>query len=426
MKRHWLTHHTSEGPWVPDRYPPFEDLWRLVQEGEIVLSPPSKYAYDSPGTEQLGTALATAGNSGGEASGKASGTGTGRRNSVGISAKPHSLSKLTDSIARDEIAGRSRSHSYSGGPTRHLTDSRGARDVRFSRGNTKPWRISEPAHGMVEDEDEDEIDELDAGTVDGDIEMGNATSDVSYSPSRQSHHSLRYSPSYPQSQRSPRSPASVRSFPAEQDQVDVDIHVSYATIPPITPLTPAPTEAITRYPLHPAANYPVLQPSNFREHTVTYDNSYLRHHGYTKSKDTGVRGLLALSASRGVLENMNPNATILPQPAKTGQYSVGIIGEYVYGHGKDSPPGSAYTPASIPHSELSLVSHPPNDLILPSSPPSSGDLPLVRELTEGADAPYPPMRVSPESDRPLLTHATYEMWHTHGQTMVRPFTVASH
>jgi hypothetical protein len=423
MKRHWLTHHTNEGPWVPDRYPPFEDLWRLVQEGEIVLSPPSKYVYDSPGAEQLGTALATAGTSGEEASG----IGTGRRNSVGISAKPNSLSKLTDTIARDEIAGRSRSHSYSGGPTRHLTDSRGA-SVRFSRGNTKPWRISESTHDMVEDEDEDEIDELDAGTVDGDIEMGNATSDASCSPSHQSHHSLRHSPPHPQSQRSPRSPASIRSFPAEQEQVDVDIHVPYATIPPVTPLTPAPTETISRYPLHPAANYPILQPSNFREHTVTYNNSYLRHHGSTKSKDSGVLGLLALSASRGAhaLENMNPNVAILPQPAKSGHGAVGIIGEYVYGHGKDSPPGSAYTPASIPHSELSLVSHPPNDHILPSSPPSSGDLPLVRDLTEGADAPYPPMRISPESDRPLLTHATHEMWHTHGHTMVRPFTVASH
>jgi hypothetical protein len=425
MKRHWLTHHTSEGPWVPDRYPPFEDLWRLVQEGEIVLSPPSKYAYDSPGPDQLSTAPATARTGGGEASG----TGTGRRNSVGISATSYSFSAITGAL---ETARRSRSHSYSGGTTHHLTDSRGSRDVRFSRGNTKPWRVSDPTHDVVGGE-EDELDELDMGTVDGDldIEMENATSDVSYSPSRQSHHSLRHSPAYPhsaRSQRSPRSPASIRSFPAEQDQIEVDIHTPHATIPPITPLTPGPMEAITRYPLHPT-NYPVLQPSNFREHAVTYSNSYLRHHGYSKSKDSGVLGLLALSASRGVhaLENMNPNASVLEKPSKPGHGVAGIVGEYVYGHGDDSPPGSAYTPASIPHSELSLVSHPPHDSILPSSPPpSSGDLPPVHDLTEGAAVHYPPMRVSPESDRPLLPSENYEMWHIYGQTMARPFTVASH
>lgn len=41
MKRHWTTHHANEGPYVQDRYPPFEDLWRLVGEGEVVLSPPA-------------------------------------------------------------------------------------------------------------------------------------------------------------------------------------------------------------------------------------------------------------------------------------------------------------------------------------------------------------------------------------------------
>jgi len=430
MKRHWLTHHTNEGPWVPDRYPPFEDLWRLVQEGEIVITPPSKYAYDSPGPEQLGTASASGHTSGGDAAG----TSTGRRNSIGTSAKPYSLSKMTSTSPKDKITGRSRSHSDNSGLAHHFADSRGAKDVRFSRGNTKPWRISKHSHDMLEDEEEDEVDELDAAMVEGDVdvEMENATSDASYSPS---HHSPRNSPPYPQSvpsQRSPRSPASPRSVPGDNDPVEVDIHVPYATIPPITPLTPASAEPIVRHPLHPATNYPVLQPSNFREHAVTYNNSYLRHHGHTKSKDSGLLGLLALSALQGshASENTDPNAptfTTSPIPLKKGHSAIGIIGQYVYGHGKESPPGPAYTPASIPHSELSLLSHPPNDRNLPPSPSRiPGELPPVHDPREGTDVPYPPMRVSPESERHLLTHITYETWQTHRQTMIRPFTVASH
>lgn len=48
MKRHWNTHHTIEGPWVSEPYPPFEDLWNLIQDGEIFLTPLSRYAYDPP------------------------------------------------------------------------------------------------------------------------------------------------------------------------------------------------------------------------------------------------------------------------------------------------------------------------------------------------------------------------------------------
>src|SRR4051812_11748557 len=79
MKRHWITHHTNEGPWVPDRYPPFEDLWKLVRDGEIVLTPPSKYAYDSPLPEDGNTAPSLSRVENGDAS--------GRRNSVGVSSR---------------------------------------------------------------------------------------------------------------------------------------------------------------------------------------------------------------------------------------------------------------------------------------------------------------------------------------------------
>ncbi len=425
MKRHWLTHHTGEGPWVPDRYPPFEDLWRLVQEGEIVLSPPSKYAYDSPDPEQMNTASAAART---DSDGHVSLTGPGgRRNSVGLGTRLHSLTKAADARLREELAGRSRSHSHSG-----LSDPRAARDIRFSKGNTKPWRISEPTHRMPEDEDE--IDELDAATLDGDldVEMENGTSDVSCSPSRHSYHSLRHSPAYPhsiRSQRSPRSPASVRSFPADNEQAEVEIHVPYATIPPITSLSPGPTEPIiVRHPLHPTANYPVLQPSNFREHTITYSNSYLRHHEHTKSKDSGVLGLLALSQGFFVGENMNPN--VLAHPLETAPIKMNhsvAAGAYVYGNGKGTPPSAAFTPASIPPSELSLLSHPPTDRILPSSPhhPLS-ELPPMQEADSVSDSSYPPMRVSPESDRRLLSHTSYETWQSRGQMLIRPFTVTSH
>lgn len=425
MKRHWLTHHTGEGPWVPDRYPPFEDLWRLVQEGEIVLSPPSKYAYDSPDPEQINVTSTPTRTSTGDL------TGPGRRNSVGLGSRLHSLTKVSDQSIRDELSGRSRSHSHSGLSTRHVSDSRSARDVRFSKGNTKPWRISEPAHEIVQD-DEQEIDELDVGTVDGDmdIEMENATSDMSGSPSRHSHPSLRHSPAYPhsiRSQRSPRSPASVHSFPADHEQVEVDIHVPYATIPPITSLSPASTEPIImRRPLHPTANYPVLQPSNFREHTITYSSSYLRHHGHTKSKDSGVLGLLALSQGFYAEENMNPNA-FEAHPIKATHGSSVAIGAYVYGHGKGTPPSSAFTPASIPPSELSLLSHPPTDRILPSPPHHPlRELSPMQQADPAPDSLYPPMRMSPDSDRRTVSHGSYEMWQTRGQALIRPFTVASH
>lgn len=433
MKRHWLTHHTAEGPWVPDRYPPFEDLWRLVQEGEIVLSPPSKYPYDSPDPEQAHTLAGTPRPSSG---GGTPLTSSGRRNSVGLGTKLQVFTKLADASIRDELAGRSRSHSYSGRSARQIGGERGPRDMRFSKGNTKPWRISEPASDVVEDED-DEVDELDLGTVDGDmmdVEMDNATSDASGSPSRHSHPSLRHSPAYPhsiRSQRSPRSPASVHSFPAEHEQVEVDIHVPYATIPPITSLSPAPTEAIiTRNPLHPTANYPVLQPSNFREHTITYSSSYLRHHGHTKSKDAGVLGLLALSQEFHAGENRNPNVpgySFGTQSIKMKHNSNMVAGAYVYGHGKGTPPSTAFTPASIPPSELSLLSHPPTDRILPSSPHHPlGELQTMQLDATADSSPYPPMRVSPDIDRRPLSRTSYETWHTHGQTLIRPFTVASH
>ncbi|KAG8840734.1 hypothetical protein FRB91_005723, partial [Serendipita sp. 411] len=59
MKRHWLTHHTNEGAWLPDRYPPFEDLWKLVREGEIVLAPTPTPTSTSTPTASASTSTST-------------------------------------------------------------------------------------------------------------------------------------------------------------------------------------------------------------------------------------------------------------------------------------------------------------------------------------------------------------------------------
>jgi hypothetical protein len=430
MKRHWLTHHTNEGPWIPDRYPPFEDLWKLVKEGEIVLTPPSKYAYDSPLPEHLNTASPLASSSG--LGGDGPNTGSGRRNSIAIDTDQHSFSNQPEFNTRDSQFG-ARRNSFSGRLTWSPIGSRTSREVRISRGNNRPWKYSDPV-GPSEPE-EGEVDEL--NEVDGDVEMEDGTMHdepllltsrfISASPSHQSQQSLRDSPAhshYSRSQRSnsnPKSPASLRSLAFEQhDPADVHIHVHHARIPPITSLSPA-SEAepaiLRRLPLHPTSNYPILPTSHMREHDSVYNQT---------SKTSDGLDLLAVSAARVygkvyASENQNPRSIEI---AKLGQGSFGIGGQYVYGHKKESPPAPTFMPASIPHSELSLLSHPPTDRILPSSPRASGTI----NNTTSADTPLPPTRMGTEADAFADSYTPHGAWQSHqrGAGIPWPITVATH
>ncbi|PVG02517.1 hypothetical protein CPB86DRAFT_585870 [Serendipita vermifera] len=428
MKRHWLTHHTNEGPWIPDRYPPFEDLWKLVKEGEIVLTPPSKYAYDSPMPEHMNTASPPAPSS--LHSGDGPNTGSGRRNSIAIDTDQRSFSNQPEFNTRDTQVGPRR-NSFSGRLTWSPIDSRRSREVRISRGNNRPWKYSDPV-GPYEGED-GEVDEL--NEVDGDVDMEDGTHDealsagrfVSASPSHHSQQSLRDSPAhshYSRSQRSnsnPKSPASLRSLALEhQDPADVHIHVQHARIPPITSLSPA-SEAepaiLRRLPLHPTSNYPLVPTSHTREHDTVYN------------KTSDGLDLLAVSAARAhgkvyASENHNPRSIEI---VKLGQGSFGMVGQYVYGHKKESPPAPTFMPASIPHSELSLLSHPPTDRILPSSPRASG----TTNSTGTADKPLPPTHISTEADSFADSYTPHGAWQSHhqsqrGAAIPWPITVATH
>jgi hypothetical protein len=295
--------------------------------------------------------------------------------------------------------------------------------VRLSRGNNKPWKVSDPVDSSFEAEEDVETDELEA-TMDEDyldVEMEDATRrNLATSPS---HHSVLYSPAhshYSRSQRSnshPRSPDSMRSAAADND---VHIHVPSMTIHPITPRTSSSGESVIahRFPLLPASNYPVLPTSSVR------DGDF----GYDKAKNSGGLGLLATSAMqehRHIYdpENQDPNSIAGVSLIKLNTNTTdAFIGQYVYGHKKGSPPGPGYTPASIPHSELSLLSHPPTDRILPSqSSNTTADEPATLEL------PNPPRRASIDSSPFAYSHASHGIWTTHGQSSLsRPVTVASH
>lgn len=414
MKRHWITHHTNEGPWVPDRYPPFEDLWKLVRDGEIVLTPPSKYAYDSPLPEDGNTASSLSTRRGGGES--------GRRNSIGFGTRTSGISSNVGSASRP---GGPRRNSFSG----HAAQSPGG-TLRLSKGNNRPWRLSDPPNPSFEPEEEGDIDELEPMDEEYlDVEMEDATRDdrrnMGTSPS---HHSALYSPApshYSRSQRSnsnPRSPDSLRSLPVAADN-DVHILVPFPIIPPITPRTSSSAESIIvhRLPLLPASNYPVLPTSSVRDQA---DGSYASD----KLKGSGGLRLLAFSAmqeDRHIYdpENRDPNSQ-LPRIAidSTNRTAAdNFIGQYVYGNKKGSPPGPGYTPASIPHSELSLLSHPPTDRILPSQSSAAANEPIPLEL------PNPPRRASLDSDAFAYSYNSQGAWNTHGQaSLSRPVTVATH
>jgi hypothetical protein len=311
--------------------------------------------------------------------------------------------------------------------------------VRLSRGNNKPWRLSDPADGSFEVEEEGETDEPDV-TMDEeyvDIEMGDVTRDdsvmvvgrnLAVSPS---HHSAFYSPAhshYSRSQRSnsnPVSPDSMRSAAADND---VYIHIPLVIIPPITPRTSSSGESIIahRLPLLPASNYPVVPTSSVRDNSINYDSTY----GYDKSKSSGSLGLLALSAMQEHRhihdpENEDPNSQAQGTGISIYKLNNGAadayIGQYVYSQKKGSPPGPGYTPASIPHSELSLLSHPPTDRILPSqTSTATANDPITLEL------PKPPRRLSIDSSPFAYSYASHGLWTAHGQSLSRPVTVASH
>ena len=283
MKRHWLTHHTNEGPWQPDRYPPFEDLWKLVKDGEIVLTPPSKYP-----------ASATT-------------DGEDDESPADISS---SMTTITSSIIHDSGVG----------------------PIRRRRASTA------------------RVDPL----------------------ARPQRHSI-----------------------LVQEQVD-------------EPASP-PDAPRTRFPLLPAGNYNVIHPpllhvpiSHVREH---------QRHRRTSSTSTnaasGVLGGLGL-LSRAAAMDYPPLPPLIPEYTHhENQYSKvdskPLTGKYVYGHKKGSPPGPGYTPATIPMSELSLLSHPPTDSIFSSSsPPALTSSPAsvlrspVSVLSEPAAAMASPMgRMSP-------------------------------
>jgi hypothetical protein len=262
-----------------------------------------------------------------------------------------------------------------------------------------------------------------------DIEMEDATRDdgvmivgrnLAASPS---HYSALYSPAhshFSRSQRSnsnPLSPDSVRSAAADND---VHIHVPLAIIPPITPRTSSSGESIIahRLPLLPASNYSVLPTSSMR------DNS-----SYDKPKSSVGLGLLALSAMqehRHIYDPENQDPNPRAQGAGISSYKLNngaadtYIGQYGYGPKKGSPPGPGYMPASIPHSELSLLSHPPTDRILPSKTSTA-------TANDSITLPNPPRRVSIDSSPFAYSYASHGLWTAHGQSSLnRPVTVASH
>lgn len=263
MKRHWLTHHTNEGPWQPDRYPPFEDLWKLVKDGEIVLTPPSKY--------------------------QASTTTDGEDDEPSVEPP----SSMTTSLATIE-------HDSGVGPIRR----------RRATGATRMDPIARPQIQVMR---------------------------------------------FPEEADEQRSPA-----------------LSTVDAPPRT-----------RYPLLPAGNYNVVHPP-----LVPVPTSHVRehHHRHRRTSSastnaTGVTGGLGL-LSRAAAMDHPPLPPLIPSTAYeythcendglsslSKRESKPFTGNYLYGHKKGSPPGPGYTPASIPTSELSLLSHPPTDTIFSSSSP---------------------------------------------------------